>query len=191
MEKHKIIIPEEVRYHLLRHFELPAEEMIRLITASGYGAGQIKQELSLPGSKFYSTFARSPEEVLSRFEVNGCSEIIGLNGNIQMCGNFSKDLFPEGIGSASVIPLHQISDMEKNKIYTAKNRGYDLKHLKVAVLPDTWDATVIVKPTATNQMLITAFPGSAAMPIPEPSMKEELFNACRDFWDRHLFLLSA
>ena len=63
-----------------------------------------------------------------------------------------------------------------------------LQHTKVGELPHTWEMILVLKPQKNYQLLITAFPGTGALPIPHTKMKEADFKASSHFWENHAFL---
>ena len=53
-------------FHMLRHFETIDNATQEELLSNGYALSQIQQELSLPGSKFFSHFANDIKELLEK-----------------------------------------------------------------------------------------------------------------------------
>jgi hypothetical protein len=116
-------------------------------------------------------------------------EAIGNNGNLIIECNVPKSNFPLGIGTQSVISIHDIPENERRFVYLTKNRGVELMHYKVNKFPITNDCTLILKPFKNKYLFISSFPGSSAMPIPVTSMDLALYKKCKQYWDDHVYLV--
>ncbi|MEN9951523.1 MAG: hypothetical protein RLY85_2275 [Bacteroidota bacterium] len=184
-----INIGPNAAFHMLRHFvEIP--EMLRLeMLRSGRTEEAIEKELREPGSRFETEFAQDIEVLLDRILEDGYEEEIGANGNLVWKGWADPNRFPHGAGTQSVVHIDTIPKGSKSLIYKMVNRGVALMHFKVGKLPLTHKYTIILKPTQTRPVFITAFPGAPAMPLPERSMVESLYKQCKAYWDTHLFLV--
>ena len=175
-------------FHMLRHFE-NVNSLIQLnLIREGYTQKEIEQELLLVGSKFNSTFATDISSLLKRFIQYPTNETIGSNGNLVIECKVSEPDFPNGIGTKAVIPIQDIPEVERRFVYLKKNRDVDLLHYKIEVFPTTNTCTLILKPLKSGYLFISAFPGGAAMPIPQISMDLALYTSCKEFWDQHVFL---
>jgi hypothetical protein len=87
-----------------------------------------------------------------------------------------------------VVPINEISADQKSQIFYEKNRNFPLSLLLVDVLPVTNQCTLILKPSVDGYVFISAFSGESAMPIPDYKMTKAQFDACKNFWDQHVFL---
>ena len=96
--------------------------------------------------------------------------------------------YPNGIGTKAVVSLDEISTDQQAQIFYEKNRGFSLAHLVVDELPVTNQCTLILKPIPEGYVFISAFSGESAMPIPDFKMTNAQFDACKVYWDRHVFL---
>ena len=175
-------------FHMLRHFETIEDIMLQKLLKEGYTQDQIQQELLLPGSKFFSLFANDINELLEKILQHPFKKSIGINGNYIIESEFPKADYPNGIGSKAVVSLDEIPTEKKAQIFYEKNRNYSLAHLLVEELPFTNKCTLILKPVPEGYTLISAFSGESAMPIPDYKMTNTQFEACKSFWDRHVFL---
>ncbi|MCX6294149.1 MAG: hypothetical protein NT127_07640 [Sphingobacteriales bacterium] len=176
------------QFHMLRHFESVDDATIQLLLNNGYTQNQIQQELSLTGSKFFSHFANDINELLEKILQHPYQKSTGINGNhiIELVLPIGE--YPNGIGTKAVVSLAEISSSQKAQIFKEKNRNYELAHLLVDTLPVTNQCTLILKPIPEGYAFITAFSGESAMPIPDYKMSKSQFDACKTFWDEHVFL---
>ena len=176
------------QFHMLRHFESLDDATTQLMLDNGYTQNQIQQELSLPGSKFFSHFANDINELLEKVLQNPYKKSTGINGNHIIESIFPIEDYPNGIGTKAVVSIDDISSAQQTQIFKEKNRNYELAHLLVDTLPVTNQCTLILKPIPEGYAFITAFSGESAMPIPDYKMSKSQFDACKTFWDGHVFL---
>ncbi len=173
---------------MLRHFESIDLVTQEKLLANRYSLSQIQQELSLPGSKFFSHFANDINELLEKVLQHPYQKSTGINGNHIIESVLSKTEYANGIGTKAVVTLDEITKEQKSHIFYEKNRNFSLTHLLVDELPITNQCTLILKPITEGYAFITAFSGEAAMPIPDYKMTNAQFEACKSYWDHHVFL---
>ncbi len=188
IEFHSIQYNLKSEFHMIRHFETIDDGMQEKFLSNGYGISQIQQELSLTGSKFFSHFANDIKELLEKVLHYPYRKSTGINGNHIIESEMPTTEFPNGIGTKGVVSLDEISSDQQTQIFYDKNRGFPLAHLLVDELPVTNQCTLILKPSVDGYFFISAFSGASAMPIPDYKMTNAQFDACKAFWDRHVFL---
>ena len=188
IELQSIKFTPQSQFHMLRHFESVDDATLQLLLNNGYTQNQIQQELSLPGSKFFSHFAHDINELLEKILQHPYQKSTGINGNHIIESVLPIGEYPNGIGTKAVVSIDDISSAQKAQIFKEKNRNYSLAHLLVDSLPVTNQCTLILKPIPEGYAFITAFSGESAMPIPEFKMSKSQFDACKAFWDEHVFL---
>ena len=188
IEIQSINFTPQSQFHMLRHFDSVDDATIQLLLNKGYTQNQIQQEFSLPGSKFFSHFANDIKELLEKILQHPYQKSTGINGNHIIESTLPIDEYPNGIGTKAVVSLAEISSAQKAQIFIEKNRNYALAHLLVDTFPFTNQCTLILKPISKGYAFITAFSGESAMPIPEFKMSKSQFEACKAFWDGHVFL---
>ena len=174
-------------FHMLRHFETIDNATQEELLSNGYALSQIQQELTLPGSKFFSHFANDIKEVLEKVLKHPYKKSTGINGNHIIESEMPITDYPNGIGTKAVVSLDEISKEQQVQIFYEKNRGFPLAHLVVDLLPITNQCTLILKPIPEGYAFISAFSGESAMPIPDFKMTNEQFDACKAYWDKHVF----
>ena len=173
---------------MLRHFETIDEVTQEKLLSNGYALSQIQQELSLPGSKFFSHFANDINELFEKVLQYPYQKSTGINGNHIIESELPKTEYPCGIGTKAVVALNAISKEQQGQIFYEKNRNFSLAHLLVEELPISNQCTLILKPVPEGYTFITAFSGASAMPIPDYKMTNAQFDACKTFWGQHVFL---
>jgi hypothetical protein len=188
IENHSIHFTLQSEFHMLRHFESVDDSMLKQMLSNGYSQEQIQQELSLTGSKFFSHFANDIIELLEKVLQHPYEKTIGINGNHIIETFLPINDYPNGIGTKAVVSLADISKEYQADIFYEKNRNYSLAHLLVDNLPVTNQCTLILRPNTEGYTFISAFSGESAMPIPDYEMTNAQFDACKLFWDQHVFL---
>jgi hypothetical protein len=173
---------------MLRHFEKIDTITQEKLLTNGYSLSQIQQELSLTGSKFFTHFANDINELLEKVLQYPYQKSTGINGNLIIESEFSITEYPYGIGTKAVVALNEISKEQQEHIFYEKNRKFSLAHLLVEDFPISNQYTLILKPVPEGYNFITAFSGESAMPIPDYKMTNAHFDACKIFWDQHVFL---
>lgn len=183
-----IHFPLQSEFHMLRHFETIDSVTQEKLLSNGYSLSQIQQELSFPGSKFFTHFANDINELLEKVLQYPYQKSTGINGKHIIESELPNADFPNGIGTKAVVALNKISKEQQTEIFYEKNRNFSLAHLLVEDLPITNQCTLILKPIAEGYAFITAFSGASAMPIPDYKMTNGQFDACKAYWDQHVFL---
>lgn len=175
-------------FHMIRHFENMPVELLDEVLSKGFNQTQVNESIQMVGSRFFSSFANDIPSLLEQVFTCGFDTSIGLNGNIVLTGTVPKVAFPFGIGSLGVVPKDSIPELSLKDIFLSKTRYTSLQHLKVPSLPTTNNFVIILKKTNNNFLFITGFPGDASMPLPSSSMDPTLLQACKAFWNEHVFL---
>ena len=176
---------------MLRHFELNPLVLIEEVLSKGYNQKQVSDAISLPGSRFYSSFANDIPTLLEKVFTIGFEQSIGVNKNIVISGKIPELLFPNGIGNVGVVTKKNLTHIQQEQIYSSKNRSNKLLHLNVSILPSTNEFVIVLKKTTNNYLFITGFPGSLAMPLPSSKMNPALRKLSREFWNEHVFLVKV
>lgn len=189
MEKEKIEVTVGTKFHMVRHFTEISSNYISDLTHNGYNLENISGQLKLPSSRFYPEFANSIDEIINKLYLFGFSTHQSINGNNVLLCSVPSSKYSNGIGTNVVIEKRFLQNSHLSSLYLENNRGYPIHHLKLTSLPSTNKFYVILKPIATSNILITAFPGTFALPIPDKSMNKIVYKKCKLFWDQHVMLV--
>jgi hypothetical protein len=188
MEQLPLAYNDHTLFHMLRHFETIHEPAFTCLLERGYSPQAIKTALQIPGSRFLSSFAQDLK-LMEQQMLFGKKQIeVMENGYHHWYFQFDPKQFPDGIGKIGVVPIKNLAVLGAVNLVQKFNRGLFLKHATVDKLPVCWEMTVVVKPQKNYYLLITAFPGSASMPLPKPKLDTVFNNQCLDYWTSHAFL---
>ncbi len=188
MKQLVITYNDRTLFHMLRHFDQINDGAIDCLMKRGFSHQAMEEALHIPGSKFYATFAQDLKMLEQQFAFGLAlnQEIVGKYLQVQL--RFEPSQFPQGIGTLGVVPITNLDKLGVRELVKKENRGISLQHALVDKLPPTWEMSLILKPQTNYHLLITAFPGTRAYPMPNSNMPELFFKACTNFWDNHVFL---
>ncbi|MCX6300021.1 MAG: hypothetical protein NTY72_13115 [Bacteroidetes bacterium] len=164
------------------------ENALQCLVDRGYSQDLITENLQIPGSKFYDYFATDIKSLLLQCATIKETASFRQNGYLHISYEFEPFKFPEGIGTVGVISLEALKSLTSNQPVLKKNRGHLLLHAAVSKLPITNLLTLVLKEQQTSNFLITAFPGSAALPLPSTKFSAEFNETCKLFWEQQVFL---
>lgn len=176
----KIIFTTDSIYHSLSHFTEISEEVNSMLSVV-YDDKEIQEQLKLPGSKFSSSFVKSPQELATvlqnKFPDMFCSMRTDIDGRIRLSFKLG---FP--IGTTSIIHYTDLTDQEKKTIKTEQRNDCIVKTVEVNRTIQTDECQLILIPQDENYYFCTAFPGELAPPLPRQGENGNLF------WETHLFI---
>ena len=190
LQREQVVIGPDAGFHMLRHFQHPSSDMMKAIRRNGHSEAEINHMLIAAGSRFSGAFAQSIEALLDQVFQYPYTLSTGITGNVELCWDIPKDEWPDGIGTTSVVSMQSLNEQQLSNLCKKENRGLSLWHLQVDAMPNTSQCALILKPSVGEFAFITAFPGSASLPLPDKRMSDEVFTICKDFWDRQVFLVS-
>jgi hypothetical protein len=175
-------------FHMLRHFETINDGAKNCLIKRGYSLQAMEEAMRLLGSKFYAEFAQDLKKLEEQLALGQLlsQETIGKYLYVQL--RFEPSVFPNGIGTIGVVPLSDLAKLGARSLGKKENRGVCLQHAIVDHLSPTWEMSLILKPQKNYHLLITAFPGTKAFPVPQSNMSDLVFQACTQFWENHVFL---
>ena len=188
MKQLSITYNDRTLFHMLRHFETINDGAKDCLIKRGYSLQAIEDAMHLPGSKFYAEFAQDLKMLEQQLALgqNLCQETIGKYVYLQL--RFEPSVFPNGIGTIGVVPISDLTKLGARSLCKKENRGVCLQHAIVDHLPPSWEMSLILKPQKNYHLLITAFPGTKAFPVPNSKMTDMVFQDCTQFWENHVFL---
>jgi len=190
--RNNLVISSETRIHLIKHFiELPEEYILYLIRKTDFSKEQIIEKLKNPGSKFFTHYAETPDDL---FDI--IKKIFNENyfdNNIEKWEHefvYTKSEFPDGIGTDNLISKAELSDKQIDQISIENINGYNASVLK-GKPRKTWALNIIAKKTVSGDMhLVTAFPGMWAPAFPNsynPGTTQ--YNKSIEFWKNNVFII--
>lgn len=176
----KIIFTTDSIFHSLSHFTEISEEVNSMLSVV-YDEKEIQEQLRLPGSKFSSSFVKSPQELVTvlqnRFPDMFSSMRTDIDGRIRL--SFKLE-FP--IGTTSIVNFEELTDQEKKTIKTEQRNDCIVKTVKVNRIIQTDECQLILIPQDENYYFCTAFSGELAPPLPKQG------DAINSYWETHLFI---
>lgn len=166
-------------FHSLSHFTEISEEAKNMLF-SEYSFSEIEKQLKLPGSKFSSSFVKSPQELVTvlqnRFPCEFSSMQPDIDGRIRLSFKLG---FP--IGTTSIVNFEDLTELEKKTIKTEQRNDCIIKTVKVNRIIQTDECQLILILQDENYYFCTAFPGELAPPLPKQG------DAIDSYWETHLF----
>lgn len=176
----EIIFSTDSLFHSLSHFTDVSLDVIGSLL-NKYSLNDIQRQINMSGSKFYSSFVKSPQELIeflqSKFPMVFKSIKPDSDGKIRLSFKFE---FP--IGTSSIIHYAELTEKEKQTIRTEQRNDCIVKTVKVNRLIETDKCQLILIPQDEVLYFCTAFPGELAPPLPRPGERGDIF------WDTHLFI---
>lgn len=188
MDFQQISYNDRTLFHMLRHFEYINDQARSCLIDRGYTNDAIDQGLAIPGSKFHQSFATDLKTLMTNFLPNEICKRTAKNKYSETCFHFKKEDFPDGIGKKGIISLKEVEQDPAVPIVQKLNRGILLNHALVTTIPKEWEVTIVIKPQKNYNLLITAFPGATAMPVPKRSMSKSEWELSSKYWEQHCFL---
>lgn len=144
-------------------------------------------------SKFKYEFAAEPDALFDK--VIAFQDKLVFNNIEEKKGEvtieFSKDIYPEGIGYDTLIFIPSINDEAIHKMTPVQlgPQNYLVSYVKLSQLPVTWSMNVIFMKEEQNISIITIFPGTFAPPFPDMLLhSEEQYQKYDNFWKQHAFI---
>jgi hypothetical protein len=168
--------------YCLKHFNKIDKQTEVFLLKNGMDESTIIQQLNTLGSKFFYSFAHSPESILNKITERVPSQIIHQkNGNIVYIY-----LFEQTIGYDSLISVKNLSTKELNLIEIENRNQKEVRVLRKNKRNKTYQLNVIFQ--KNNNEIITMFPGVYAPPLPTSKMESEEFLQATIFWEEHIFI---
>jgi hypothetical protein len=180
----------ENQLHCLRHFEIPDQDEIkRLASVFKISEEEIKINYEIPGSRFISSFAKTPDVCFNLMKkyLGSASVRNEYSGVLTAIFEFPKNDFKDGIGYTNVISIEQLSDDDQKRI-----KYIDRDGVKVGVISSeakfiTWKVVLVVD-TKNYPSVATMYPGEPAPPLPDPeALTGDELEESRNFWETHVF----
>lgn len=188
MDISKISYNDHTLFHMLRHFECINENARHCLLQRGYSHAQIDANLSMPGSKFHSSFATDIKSLVAQLAEREIMRINSVGKYSEYLTSFKTSELVQGIGTKALVHIIELELVGATGIVEKMNRGIILKHATVPILPNEWELTFVLKQQQNYNLLITAFPGLPTLPLPKKGWKKALNETAIKYWEEQIFL---
>lgn len=176
----EIIYRTDSVFHSLSHFT-DISLNVRNSLLNEYGHNEIQNQLNMPGSKFYSSFVKSPQELIeilqSRFPIEFQSIKPESDGKVRLSFKLG---YP--IGTTSIVSYEELTEEEKKTIMWELRNGCRIRTVDVNRRVPTEECQLILISEGEQYYFCTAFPGELAPPLPHAGETGD------PYWDTHLFI---
>ena len=173
-----VICPAGSIFHCLSHFEMIDESSMQLLHAEGYNDTQINAQLSMLGSKFFSSFARSPMEAILKVcpDINDMRFQPDSDGKVRLSFKYGQN-----IGTSNIIRIDALSREELSSFRTEERNGLLVNKVKTDKIVLTDECQLGLSANNGNYSVVTIYPGEMAPPLPGYGEKNP-------FWNTHCFI---
>ena len=180
----------ENQLHCLRHFDKPGQDEIKHLTSVfKISEEEIKSNYEIPGSRFISSFAKTPDECfnLTKKYMGSASVRNEYSGVLTAIFEFPEKDYKDGIGYTNVISIAQLSNDEQKSIKYIDRDGVKVGVISSDAKFNTWKAVLVVD-TKNYPAVATMYPGEPAPPLPDPNeLTGDELEESRNFWETHVF----
>jgi len=169
-------LSSEVQFHLLRHFyEVPKAYIIKLSKLMNLSPEILYQQLEVPGSKFNREFAAHPLALLSRIKQADSTQWETKyedEDKTDCIIVFSKDKWPNGIGSNRLIHIDDVKSDELSNIVLKQREHFLIKTLIRKEFPESNQLVLIID---KQYNVVSAFPGQWLPPLSKDVANDYIF----------------
>lgn len=177
-----IVFPPEAVWHALTHFEALDGAVRQELVDAGFDDGQVDAQLRLPGSKFFASFATSPQAVVARLETWFPERFDRMQPDAYGRIRLSFECI-QPVGSQSVVDEQELTCGERQTIRREWRNGCPVRTVRMNRVVPACMCQLILAPGRDGVYFCTVFPGELAPPLPR-SEKE----APDPYWQTHLFV---
>ena len=177
-----IIFPPSAVFHSLTHFETLNKRVRDELCHNGFDHTQIDTQLQIPGSKFFASFATSPQEVVSLLREHFPEEFSHIrpdaDGRVRLsfdCGVI--------IGNQNIIDESELTPTERESIRVEERNGCPVRTVQIERLIPTRICQLIMDMHGDTGYLCSLFPGELAPPLPRSDTETP-----DPYWTSHLFI---
>lgn len=188
-----IPLTDQTRWHLLKHFTaVPEAYVVDLCQRSGHTLAEAHAQIQSPGSKFTTTFANTPDELVKQLPAwlnqSKAQRTESPNGRLEISLLLPRRHYPEGIGTDGLVAIKNITLKDVKWHPSPENPSL----YQWAALNQPAEATnelhVILQRQAAGWELITVFCGTKAQPFPNARYPGTYVRSLQ-FWHRHALRL--
>lgn len=176
----KIVFDIDSVFHSLSHF-VDIEEELYAQLEKHYAYADICQKLKQTGSKFLSSFVKSPQELVSKLQDMYPEYFRNMKMDIDNRVRLSFRL-DVPIGISGVVSCDELTENERMTIAEEWRNDCLVKSVKLDRQIFTGDCQLILAYSDGIYYFCTAFPGELAPPLPKAGEKPDVY------WETHVFV---
>ncbi|OUN76893.1 hypothetical protein B5G09_07945 [Alistipes sp. An54] len=180
----KILFDENAVYHTLTHFEALDDKVRAQLHSAGFDDESIDAQLRAAGSKFFVSFARSPqmvvEKLIGMFPRRFEHASVDVDGRVRLSFDCK-----ENIGTQKIIDETELMVEERLTIREEKRGGYCVRTVQTDRMIPTRICQLILTINdgdVETGYLCSLFPGELAPPLFSPE------GGLDPYWKTHLFI---
>jgi hypothetical protein len=181
-----VAFPIESQLHVARHFSEVNESLKNGISKSA------TKRISLnKGSKFDIDFAKEPLDLMTRIKDFGqVSRFENVNfSSLEIEFSFKESDFPNGIGSTIVVPLSELTELEKTELKVQNKDGIYYSKIDGIKPLVTFSLVLVLHRSKKVWEVTTCFPGVWTPSLSNRiKMGEEQFKYALAFWQEHVLI---
>lgn len=176
----EIVFPDSAVCHSISHFSV-LDERIYSLLADHYNRKELEETFRKPGSKFFGSFATSPQEAVFRlqrlFPDKFDNAKTDPDGKIRLsfCLN-------EPVGTSGMVSLSGLDDSERQTIREETYHGCQVRTVRVRRTVMTCECQLILIAGKDSDSFCTIFPGELAPPLPYDGKE------AAPYWETHLLV---
>jgi hypothetical protein len=192
-EKKNILLSNETRFHLFKHFiNLNTDYLRHFINSSAYSEKDILTRLSKQGSKFAFEYAKDPDDLFSKvidLPINDETIVTRKSGRIEILYKYSESDYPLGIGTDNIVLKSSLTAKQVNEIRYEKRRN-DIVSIAMGKGITTWNINIVLREISSEKAgIATVFHGIYAPAFPSDYEKgSDDYIASKCFWDEYVFV---
>jgi hypothetical protein len=181
-----VAFPLESQLHVARHLSKVNESL-----KNGMSKSASKRISLNKGSKFDIDFAIEPLELLTRIKDFGqVSRFENINfSRLEIEFTFKESDFPNGIGSTIVVPLSELTELEKTELKVHNKDGIYYSKINGIQPHITFNLVLVLHRSKKVWEVTTCFPGLWTPSLPNRhKMSEEQLKYAVSFWQDHAII---
>ncbi|PKP17025.1 MAG: hypothetical protein CVU05_16250 [Bacteroidetes bacterium HGW-Bacteroidetes-21] len=189
----EIVFDSQTRMHIIKHFSVLSDDFMNDLKNTSKTITDIKQRLTLPGSKFFADFAADPDELFKKSKeiiIFNQNQLPWINDKSEFVVDFSVSDYPDGIGTNNLIHHNELSEKQRKIVKYREISGSRIGCVE-GVPSKTFTLNIILqKKTDIQFRIVTLFPGKMAPAFPSSYAKDsEPYKKSMTFWKENYFIV--
>ena len=166
--------------HSLSHFRILDNDVKTELIKVGISETDIAKQLQIYGSKFYESFARSPQDVLIRLQQTFPERFENIQFEEDKRARLSFQ-FDTPVGISNIIDIADLTAEECKTIREEDRNGYLVRTVETRRSINTYECQLILATSEDGYEFCSTFPGELAPPLQRKGYSSP-------YWDTHLFI---